>query len=60
MLSTQRKLNDIQGNLKDTQSVLADTQARLNETQRKLTDLTEQVRRREVITVKRGTIPRAR
>jgi hypothetical protein len=60
MLSTQRKLNDIQGNLKDTQSVLADTQARLNDAQRKLTDLTEQVRRREVITVKRGTIPRAR
>ena len=60
VLSSQRKLNEIQGNLNDTQSVLADTQARLNDAQRKLTDLTEQVRRREPTTGKRGMIPGAR
>ena len=60
ILSTQRKLNDIQGTLNDTQSVLADTQAKLYDAQRKLTDLTEQVRRREPTTGKRGMIPRAR
>jgi hypothetical protein len=60
ILSTQRKLNDIQGKLNDTQSVLADTQARLTETQRKLTDLTEQARRREQTTGKRGMSRRSR
>jgi len=60
ILSAQRKLNDIQGKLNDTQSVLADTQAKLYDAQRKLSDLTDQVRRRELTTGKRGMIPRAR
>jgi hypothetical protein len=60
ILSSQRKVNDIQGKLNDTQSVLADTQAKLYDTQRKLNDLSEQVRRRELTSGKRKMIPRAR